>query len=122
MTDWSYVLFASAIYALGFLGLFGISLLPIRATLALRRNAFLWSSASGKASLVVVGGAAVAAIAYGVPLIAGVFRCLAEMRCGANRASGLFFVAEFGTCYLAFEVVSILVLAAARKHAAKQNG
>ncbi|MUV14556.1 hypothetical protein [Noviluteimonas gilva] len=120
MTDWSYILFASAIYGFGFLGLFGISLLPMRATIALRRNAFLWhSSASGRVSLIVVGVAAVAAIAYGVPLIAGVFRCLTEMRCGANRASGWFFVAQFGVCYLTFELVSNLVLAAGRKHAAR---
>ncbi|KRA51101.1 hypothetical protein ASD77_15870 [Pseudoxanthomonas sp. Root65] len=77
MTDWPYLLFASSIYALGFIGLFGISLLPIRATLALRRNAFLWrSSFIGKAALILVGAAAIAAIAFGIPQIAGVFRCL----------------------------------------------
>ena len=116
MTDWPYLLFASSIYVLGFLGLFGISLLPIRATLALRRNAFLWrSSFIGKAALILVGAAAVAAIAFGVPQIASVFRCLTEMYCGANRASGWFFLAVFGACYLAFELFSIIVLAVARR-------
>ena len=116
MTDWPYLLFASSIYTLGFLGLFCISLLPIRATLALRRNAFLWRlSFSGKAALVLVGAAAVAAIAFGIPQIAGVFRCLNEMHCGANRASGWFFLAAFGACYLAFEIVSIIALAVARR-------
>jgi len=116
MTDWPYLLFASSICALGFIGLFGISLLPIRATLALRRNAFLWrSSFIGKAALIIVGAASIAAIAFGIPQIAGVFRCLNEMHCGANRASGWFFLAVFGACYLAFELVSIIVLAVARR-------
>lgn len=116
MADWSYLLFTSSIYALGFLGLFGVSLLPIRAFLALRRNAFLWqSSVLGKTSLILVGAAAVSAIAIGIPQIAGVFRCLTEMHCGANRASGWFFLAVFGACYLAFELVSVFVLEIARK-------
>ena len=116
MTDWPYLLFASSIYALGFIGLFGISLLPIRATLALGRNAFLWrSSLIGNAALIIVGAAAIAAIAFGIPQIAGVFRCLNEMHCGANHASGWFFLAVFGACYLAFELVSIIVLAVARR-------
>ena len=116
MTDWSYLLFAGSVYALGFIGLFGISLLPLRAFLALRRNAFLWrSSATGKISLILVGAAAVVAIALGIPQIAGVFRCLTEMHCGANRASGWFFLAIFGACYIAFEVFSALILTAARK-------
>ena len=116
MTDWSYLLFSSTIYALGFLGLFGISLLPLRAFLALRRNASLWqSSAIGKVSLVLIGAAAVVAISFGVVLIADVFRCLTEMRCGANRASGWFFLAMFGACYLAFEILSITILTVARK-------
>ena len=116
MTDWSYQLFAGSIYALGFIGLFGISLLPLRAFLALRRNAFLWhSSAIGKSSLILVGAAAVIALVLGIPQIAGVFRCLTEMYCGANRASGWFFLAIFGACYLAFELFSVIVLAVARK-------
>ena len=116
MTDWSSLLLASSIYALGFLGLFGVSLLPLRALSALRRNAFLWhSSVLGKTSLILVGVAAIAAIAIGVPQIAGVFHCLTEMHCGANRASGWLFLAVFGACYLAFELVSTVVLAVARK-------
>ncbi|PZU27775.1 MAG: hypothetical protein DI584_07960 [Stenotrophomonas sp.] len=116
MTDWSSLLFASSIYALGFLGLFGISLLPLRAFVALRRNASLWhSSVLGKTALILVGATAIAAIAIGIPQIAGVFRCLTEMHCGANRASGWLFLATFGASYLAFELVSTAVLAVARK-------
>jgi hypothetical protein len=116
MTDWSYLLFAGSIYALGFLGLFGITLLPLRAFLALRRSSYLWRVSNlGKASLLVVAATAIAAIAFGIPQIAGVFRCLTETYCGANRASGWFFLAIFGVCYLAFEVISSAVLAVARK-------
>lgn len=116
MTDWSYQLFAGSIYALGFIGLFGISLLPLRAFLALRRNAFLWhSSAIGKISLVLVVAAAVIAIVLGIPQIVGVFRCLTEMYCGANRANGWSFLAIFGACYLAFELFSVIVLAVTHK-------
>lgn len=79
MTDWSYLLFVSSIYAFGSLGLFGVSLLPLRAFLALRRNASLWhSSVLGKTSLILVGTTAIAAIANGIPQIAGVFPCLTD--------------------------------------------
>jgi NADH:ubiquinone oxidoreductase subunit 6 (subunit J) len=116
MTDWSYLLFAGSIYALGFIGLFGVSLLPLRAFVALRRNAFLWhSSATGKTSLILVGAAALIALILGIPQIAGVFRCLTELHCGANRASGWFFLAIFGAYYLAFELFSAIVLTVARR-------
>jgi hypothetical protein len=116
MTDWSYLLFSSAIWAFGFLGLFGVSLLPLRAFIALRRNAFLWHASSlGKASLLLVAAGAVGALLLGIPQLAGVVRCLTEMTCGANRASGWFFLAVFGACYLGFELFSIVVLTVARK-------
>jgi NADH:ubiquinone oxidoreductase subunit 6 (subunit J) len=116
MTDWSYLLFAGSIYALGFIGLFGVSLLPLRAFVALRRDAFLWhSSVTGKTSLILVGAAALIALVLGIPQIAGVFRCLTELHCGANRASGWFFLAIFGVYYLAFELFSAIVLTVARR-------
>lgn len=101
---------------MGFVGLFGVSLLPLQAFLALRRNAFLWhASVLGKISLILVAVAAIAAVAIGIPQIAGVFRCLTEMHCGASRASGWLFLAIFGVCYLAFELLSTVVLTVARK-------
>jgi hypothetical protein len=116
MTDWSHLLVSGSIYALGFLGLFGITLLPLRAFLALRRNSYLWHvSTLGKAILLVVAIAAVAAISLSVPSVARVFRCLTETYCGANRASGWFFLAFIGVFYLAFEVVSSTLLAVARR-------
>lgn len=121
MTDWSYLLFAGSIYALGFLGLFGITLLPLRAYLGVRRNSYLWHvSALGKATLLVVTVTAVAAIALSALPAVKVFRCLTESYCGANRASGWFYLAFVGAAYLAFEVVLNTVLVVARRviHAA----
>ncbi|NII56467.1 hypothetical protein [Luteibacter sp. SG786] len=116
MTDWSYLQFASPIYALRFLGLFGLSLLPLQALLALWRDAFLWrSSVLGKTSLILVGAAAIAFTAIGSPQIARAFRCLTEMHRGANCAGGWLFLAVFVACYLAFELVSVIVPAIVRK-------
>ena len=115
MTDWSYLLLASTIYALGFLGLFGISLLHLRAFLALRRNADLWRWRSGKAALLLVAVAAAIAIFFGVFSVSGVFRCLTGLHCSANRAGGWFYLATFGAWYLAFELVSTVILVVARK-------
>lgn len=116
MTDWSYLLFAGSIYALGFLGLFAITLLPLRAFLALRRSSYLWHvSAIGKAAMLIVVFAAIVAVSLSIPLIAKVFRCLTETHCGANRASGWFFLAFIGVFYLGFELLSNAVLLVARR-------
>lgn len=116
MTDWSYLLFAGSIYAFGFLGLFAITLLPLRAFLALRRNSYLWhASAVGKTALLVVAVAAIAAVSLSIPPVAKVFRCLTETYCGANRASGWFFLAFIGALYLGFELLSNAVLLVARR-------
>jgi len=116
MTDWSYLLFAGSIYALGFLGLFAITLLPLRAFLALRRNSHLWhASAIGKTALLMVAVAAIAAVSLSIPPVAKVFRCLTETYCGANRASGWFFLAFIGASYLGFELLSNAVLLVARR-------
>ena len=116
MTDWSYLLFAGSIYALGFLGLFAITLLPLRAFLALRRNSYLWhASAIGKTALLVVAVAAIAAISLSIPPVAKVFRCLTETYCGVNRASGWFSLVFIGAFYLGFEILSTAVLLVVRR-------
>lgn len=116
MTDWTYLLFAGSIHALGFLGLFAITLLPLRAFLALRRNAYLWyASTIGKTALLIVAVAAIAAISLSLPNFAKVFRCLTEMVCGPNRASGWFFLAFIGAVYLGFELLSNAALLVARR-------
>lgn len=116
MTDWSNALVAGSIYALGTLGLFAVTLLPLRAFLALRRNWHLWhESTFCKATLLVVAVAAVAALSLSIPCIARVFRCLTEAYCGANHASGWFYLAFIGAYYLGFETISNVALLVARK-------
>ena len=116
MTDWSYLLFTGSIYALGFLGLFGITLLPLRAFQILHRNSYLWlTSVLGKTALLIAAAAGIAAISMSIPQVARLFRCLTEIHCGANRASGWFTLAFIGVYYLGFEVVTNVVLAVARK-------
>ncbi len=112
----SYLLFAGTINALGFLGLFGVTLLPLRTFFAVRRNAALWRGPMlGKIALALVAVAGISAIAFAVPQVAGVFRCLTELHCGANRASGWFFLATLGAFYGMFELFSIIVLWVARR-------
>ena len=101
---------------MGFLGLFGITLLPLRAFHALRCNSRIWrKSGAGKFALFIVFAAGIAAISLSIPHVARVFRCLIGMHCGANRSSGWFSLAYIGFIYLAFEAVSNIVLAVARK-------
>lgn len=116
MTDWSYLLFAGSIYALGFVGLFAFTLLPLRGYLALRRNSHLWHiSAIGKVALLVVAIVAVTAISLSTFPVTRVFRCLTETYCGPNRAHGWFYLAFIGAFYLGFEVLSSVTLAVARR-------
>ena len=116
MNDWSYLMLAGSIYALGFVGLFAFTLLPLRAFLALRRNSYLWHATTiGKIALLVVVVAAVAAISLSVFPAERVFRCLTETYCGPNRAHGWFYLASIGVIYLGFEVVSKITLAVARR-------
>ncbi|WP_139202820.1 hypothetical protein [Pseudoxanthomonas sp. GM95] len=116
MTDWSYLLFAGSIYALGFVGLFAFTLLPLRAYLAIRRNKHFWHSSNvGKFALLVVAVAAVSAISLSIFPIARVFRCLAEAYCGPNRAHGWLYLAFIGLLYVGFEAISVCTIAFARK-------
>ncbi len=116
MTDWSHLLFAGSIYALGFLGLLAITLLPLRSFLALRRNVHLWhASAVGKAALLLVAVTVVTTISLSIFPFTRVFRCLTEAYCGPNRAHGWLYLAFIGMFYLGFEVLSQTILAVARR-------
>lgn len=116
MTDWSYLLFAGSIYALGFLGLLAITFLPLRAFRVIRRNSHLWhASGVGRAAFLIVAASAITAVSLSIFPLARVFRCLTEMYCGANRASGWFFLAFIGVFYLGFELLSNAVLLVARR-------
>ena len=116
MTASLYLIFAGSLYALGFIGLFAITLLPLRSFLLLRHNLYLWrASAIGKAALLVVVVVAVLAISASIFPLARVFLCLTETYCGPNRAHGWFYLAFIGALYLGFEIASNLTLTVARR-------
>lgn len=101
------MLISVGIYAIGFVGLFGVTLLPLRAAALLRRNADLWHlSTEGKFALGLVALCAAVAIILAAVNVAGVFRCLTGSHCGSNRASGWFFLVVVGLLYSAFEIIS----------------
>jgi hypothetical protein len=112
----SHLLSVSAVYVLGFVGLFAVAVLPLRVFITLRRRAYLWGSSSeARVALLVVGASGLLAVSLGVQQVAGVFRCLTEMYCGANKASGWFFLVALGILYLAFELIAKVVFSVARK-------
>jgi len=122
MTDWTHFLFSGSIHTLGFAGLFGITLLPLRAFLIIRGNAFLWRSTfTGKAAITLVLAAAILAIWNSVQLAAKVFRCLTDMHCGPNQSSGWISLAFIGAFYLGFEIFSNVVLLVARRAVREAN-
>ena len=116
MTDWSRLLFTGSLYAFGFIGIFAIVLLPLRAFLTLRRNSRLWhASTIGKIALLVVAVAAITAISLSAPFVASVFRCISETYCGPNRASGWIYLGFIGVFYLGFELLAYVALLVARQ-------
>jgi hypothetical protein len=118
MTDWSYEMLSRLILGLGFVGFAGVTLLPLRTFFHMRRNAPLWSSSLAiRVALPVVALAAIAAALIGVEAASQAYHCLAEMRCGPNRASSWISLAVFGACYLSFEAVAVGALAFARRGA-----
>ena len=116
MTEWSYLLFSGSIYALGFLGLFAFTLLPLRAFLVVWRNLHLWHATDiYKIALLLVSVVAVTALTLSIFPATQVFRCLTETYCGPNRAHGWFHLAFIGVLYLGFETLSNITLAFARR-------
>ena len=108
MIDWSYIGFAGSIFALGLLGVLGVTLLPLRTFQLLRKHGRHWhSSMACRIAVLIVALAATVSILYGLPYLVRVFNCLTDMRCGANRAGGLISFAFFGACYLGFEIAAL---------------
>ena len=52
----------------------------------------------------------VAALWKWVYITVSIFRCLTEIYCGPNIASGWFYLAELGVVYLTFEALIIVLL------------
>jgi hypothetical protein len=84
MIDWSYIGFAGSIFALGFIGFAGVTLLPLRSFHLLRRYAHSWrSSVWSRIALIMVAVAATAVAVYGGPSLCGYFTALPT--CAAAR-------------------------------------
>jgi hypothetical protein len=103
MTD----LLSVAFYTLGFVGLAGATMIPLRSWQLYRRYSRLpWrTSLSVKLLSFAVGLAISAVLIIEYKMVSGVFRCLIGEHCGPNRASGWIYLASLGVFYLLFELV-----------------
>lgn len=115
-----FMAFRLGFYLLGFVGLFGMTLLPLRAVLLLRGHwRRLMESNAGNLAWLAVAIFAGAAIALVVPLTARVFNCLTDsLYCGPNRGTGWIQLVGVGVLYLCFEVLAALVLWTERRFSA----
>jgi hypothetical protein len=98
------------VYALGFVGLAAISLIPLRSWLLLRR--FL--SHHSRAAALLVGALAGVTLIFEARIVFRVFHCLMGEYCGASGAQGWILLAMLGAAYLAFESAVGLVFVAVR--------
>jgi hypothetical protein len=110
------MLLITAMYASGVVGLFGITLFPIRAFSLFQKNASLWSVSNGGkllfSSMLLVS----MFLLWGcVDLTFGVSRCLLGYHCGANMASGWLKLSSIGVWYGSFELLSLLFRFLSRK-------
>ena len=103
MTD----LLSATFYTLGFVGLAGATLIPLRSWHLYRRYSRLpWrTSLAVKLLSVAVGLSISAVLIIEYQMVSGVFRCLIGEHCGPNRASGWIYFASLGVFYLLFELV-----------------
>lgn len=100
-------------YGLGFIGLFGITLLPLRSYTLLRQQVPLWHcSLPAKLIAVLAVIIVVAALAVETELLSRIFRCLTGERCGPKRATGWGYLVSIGLWYMLFEAVAFALLVA----------
>ncbi|KAF1717365.1 hypothetical protein [Pseudoxanthomonas wuyuanensis] len=110
-----------AFYALGFVGLAGISLIPIRSFLVMRQIVGYWHvSILAKLAIVFFALVATALLVAQGHLVVRIFSCLIGEHCGPNRASGWIYVAGIGIWYIVLEVVAFAVRYLVRKLAGAQ--
>ena len=102
------ILLITAMYVFGVIGLFGITLFPLRAVSLFRRNISLWAaSRAGKWLLVSMLFVSVLLFCLCVDATVDVSRCLLGYHCGANRASGWLNLTSIGIWYSLFEILSL---------------
>jgi hypothetical protein len=102
------------VYALGFVGLAAISLIPLRSWFLLRPFFGRHSSSSVKAVPVLIGVLAGLTLVFEAKIVFRVFYCLIGEYCGPSVAHGWIFLAMLGTAYLAFEAAVAVVSVVAR--------
>jgi hypothetical protein len=113
-----------ALYVLGLVGMAGVWLIPKRAwSLLLQRRVRHPLPARPLGVLLAIVAFIPIALSLFVAswTIPRVFRCLSDMTCGPNRASGLLSLAMFGAVVLVTEIVwqiTSFLLARLQKHAA----
>ena len=93
------------VYALGFVGLAAISLIPIRSWILFRH--FFGSSL--KLVSVIIGLLACLMLAFEAVTVFRVFHCLMGEYCGPSVAHGWILLAVLGAAYLAFEAIVVVV-------------
>jgi hypothetical protein len=114
--SWQDIALQSAFWWFGFLGLFGITLLPWRSVQLVYRN---WApsraSVIGRICFLLLALAAALAFFAAVACTYDMSRCLLGYHCSANRAGGWLYLGGVGFWYFAFELVAFIVLLTARK-------
>lgn len=111
-------------YTLGLVGMAGVCLIPARAwsLISQRRVRYPLPARPLGVLLAIVAFIPIALSVFVASwTIPRVFRCLTDMACGPNRATGLLNLAIFGAMVLVTELVwqiTSLLLARVQKHAA----
>ena len=98
------------VYALGFVGLAAISLIPIRSWILFRR----FFGSRSKLVSVITGVLASLVLAFEARIVFRVFHCLMGEYCGPDVAHGWILLAMLGAAYLSFETAVAVVSVVAR--------
>ena len=116
MDSWQSVTLQAPFWGFGFLGLFGITLLPWR-SLRLIYRCWAPSRASvlSRLCFMLLILAAALALTAAVACTYDMSRCLLGYHCSANRAGGWIYLAGVGFWYAAFELVALILVFALRK-------
>ena len=116
------VAFATALYALGGLGFLGVTLLPFRSWLLVRRYSWaLRSAMEQRCCYLALVAAAIAATTFAGTSLVHAARCLLGYHCSANAAGGWIAMAGIGFWYAAFEVAAFLARLALKPQGSQPN-
>ena len=114
--SWQGFAFEATFLGLGIIGLFGITLLPVRAFVHLRR---LWrttlSATGDRVAFALLSLTSLGTITASVWLTIHVSRCLLGYHCSANAAGGWLSLAGIGFWYLAYELTALVILSIRRR-------